>query len=581
MDSFSSIKKESDQEGESAEVSDASQSNVRTMDSENLLDMSQTIQQILANSVSTCSAGLLSPSQILQASASAAISLPWLLPHYQQMLILQQRQQQFLVPNATEVEDGQLVVVPQADEGQDGQQETSIMADSNPLISALLQRQVIAQLQQQQQQLQQQQQQNLVSGGREVGNLVNLLGMQVAQADENARAQQVGKQATPPAEPTTQRPKPPKKPLTPYMLFSKEHWHHVKAANSHLSTVTEIGAIIGSMWRELDAEQKLKYNERFTKDKIRYDEEIRAYLQNNNLSPSDLIRTRLNRKRPLSHHQQSQQLHSSATTTSSVLLHSSAPSKPSSPITAVAQQPTELQQHLNVATGLAGSWSNRSIQQILASMGFTNQAIYSQGDGGTINTLQDAVEPALQQQDVWKSEANEASPEGNENDQTIQSSMPPPSPNAQSSGAEAKVWTWHHHHHRRPDDDSHESDLPVALTKTQKSDRVDSSHENDPRPVPADEPEESQKNHVGTAGRGSNASLEKLLHEREEEIAKLRKKLEKADQEIERLRRSRPIQSTVSSSHPPDHPVSSSSRCNDSDGSPSRHPEATVAGSEA
>lgn len=126
MDSFSSIKKESDQEGESAEVSDASQSNVRTMDSENLLDMSQTIQQILANSVSTCSAGLLSPSQILQASASAAISLPWLLPHYQQMLILQQRQQQFLVPNATEVEDGQLVVVPQADEGQDGQQETSV-----------------------------------------------------------------------------------------------------------------------------------------------------------------------------------------------------------------------------------------------------------------------------------------------------------------------------------------------------------------------------------------------------------------------------------------------------------------------
>jgi len=45
-------------------------------------------------------------------------------------------------------------------------------------------------------------------------------------------------------------------------------WHQVKAANSHLSLVTEIGAIIGSMWRELDASKKERYNELFSRDKV-------------------------------------------------------------------------------------------------------------------------------------------------------------------------------------------------------------------------------------------------------------------------------------------------------------------------
>jgi len=43
----------------------------------------------------------------------------------------------------------------------------------------------------------------------------------------------------------------------------------VKAANTHLSSVTEIGAIIGSLWRELGSEEKLQYNEQFSKDKVK------------------------------------------------------------------------------------------------------------------------------------------------------------------------------------------------------------------------------------------------------------------------------------------------------------------------
>ncbi|ELU01485.1 hypothetical protein CAPTEDRAFT_111479 [Capitella teleta] len=61
--------------------------------------------------------------------------------------------------------------------------------------------------------------------------------------------------------------KPPKKPLTPYMRFSKSIWQQVKAANQGMS-VCEIGATIGRMWRELGDADKQLYNEEFNQAKV-------------------------------------------------------------------------------------------------------------------------------------------------------------------------------------------------------------------------------------------------------------------------------------------------------------------------
>lgn len=45
-------------------------------------------------------------------------------------------------------------------------------------------------------------------------------------------------------------------------------WPRVKAANPHLSSVCELGAIVGSMWRDLGPADKQYYNDQFTRDKV-------------------------------------------------------------------------------------------------------------------------------------------------------------------------------------------------------------------------------------------------------------------------------------------------------------------------
>ena len=42
----------------------------------------------------------------------------------------------------------------------------------------------------------------------------------------------------------------------------------MKAENAHLSSVCELGAIVGSLWRDLDPTQKQEYNELYAKDKV-------------------------------------------------------------------------------------------------------------------------------------------------------------------------------------------------------------------------------------------------------------------------------------------------------------------------
>jgi len=45
-------------------------------------------------------------------------------------------------------------------------------------------------------------------------------------------------------------------------------WPQVKAENAHLSSVCELGAIVGSLWRDLDPAQKQEYNDLYAKDKV-------------------------------------------------------------------------------------------------------------------------------------------------------------------------------------------------------------------------------------------------------------------------------------------------------------------------
>ena len=42
----------------------------------------------------------------------------------------------------------------------------------------------------------------------------------------------------------------------------------MKAENAHLSSVCELGAIVGSLWRDLDPTQKQEFNELYAKDKV-------------------------------------------------------------------------------------------------------------------------------------------------------------------------------------------------------------------------------------------------------------------------------------------------------------------------
>jgi len=45
-------------------------------------------------------------------------------------------------------------------------------------------------------------------------------------------------------------------------------WPRVKAANPHLSSVCELGAIVGSMWRDLNPSDKQCYNDQFSREKV-------------------------------------------------------------------------------------------------------------------------------------------------------------------------------------------------------------------------------------------------------------------------------------------------------------------------
>ncbi len=65
-------------------------------------------------------------------------------------------------------------------------------------------------------------------------------------------------------------PKPPDRPLVPYMRFSRKMWAKVRAENADRQ-LWDIGKVIGQMWREAPEAEKAIYQHEYDMEKIEYD----------------------------------------------------------------------------------------------------------------------------------------------------------------------------------------------------------------------------------------------------------------------------------------------------------------------
>lgn len=72
-------------------------------------------------------------------------------------------------------------------------------------------------------------------------------------------------------------PNAPKKPLSAYMFFCKDHREEAKGKLEKGASVTDIAKKLGKMWKKTDSEEKKKYEKKYEKDKERYEKEMKKY----------------------------------------------------------------------------------------------------------------------------------------------------------------------------------------------------------------------------------------------------------------------------------------------------------------
>jgi len=73
-------------------------------------------------------------------------------------------------------------------------------------------------------------------------------------------------------------PKPPERPLPPYMRFSKKIWPKLRLENPDIQ-LWEISKKVSLLWNELTASEKVLYQEEFEAEKVEYEKQIRHYTQ--------------------------------------------------------------------------------------------------------------------------------------------------------------------------------------------------------------------------------------------------------------------------------------------------------------
>lgn len=382
------MKQECEKEASDSQMTDAILSASQTSAA---LSAQQAYQQVLQQ---TTGAGNLTPQlQFFQApsnSGAASLSLPWgMMPHYQMMVLPQGVPQSLFASNVLTLQDNHILVAPLGD-GNNGQ------ATDDALIQAAAAEGIVRQVKDSDKRPMAQARSSATAGvaGDAAGGNMMMVGQQVV-ADGMAfnahlantsvenilgRHRQVQSEASKP-----DTPKPPKKPLTPYMLFSKAIWPQVKAANSHLSSVCEIGAVVGALWRELNPNEKQRYNELFTKDKERYDTELRLYLSTTGLHASDLAKPKPKRK---DIRDKSSRPAPSALNASNQHLVQSMMGVPAAGVDVQRQNAAAATAAAVAALpNLAQDWTGQAVQQfaanqqILAQMGLAGQTLYANSDG--------------------------------------------------------------------------------------------------------------------------------------------------------------------------------------------------------
>jgi hypothetical protein len=399
-------------------------------------DAAATLQQMLASS-----GALMSPLHFLPAAtdgSTASAALPWMMSPYQMMVL----PQSFLTQTTTQ--DGHVLIAPAATSAAGEAMKTDRLnaIGGGQSVAAILQRRA----------------KDVVTGNA-ASPRPDILSQYL---NDGLSTEQVHHDQT--ARTDVDNLKPPKKPLTPYMTFSKMIWPQVKAANPHLSSVTEIGAVVGAMWRDLDPNEKQRYNEQFNKDKVTYSEELHTYLKTTGLHASDLVKPKAKKKDPRDrsgqsaaasqshgHHtqQQQQQQHLLSQVSSAASTATTTPV-----LTSAGQQLIQtllgLQPGLGSGAGdgatpasiaaLSQAWAGQPVQQVLAQMGLSGQTLFANSDG-TISV--DGSLLTIQGQPVQLAGHVASAAYGDQSQLAASAASVTAASDASAETDQSRPWTWH------------------------------------------------------------------------------------------------------------------------------------------